>query len=79
MKLVDQTPELNLYAKQMWTRHEKSLATVIRKELKNKVSKLEAESFARFVLDSYHRALGTSSPRNSLKALFQILKNGWKE
>lgn len=79
MNLIENTPELSLYAKQMWMRHEKSLAAVIRKETKNKVSKLEAESVAHFVLDSYHRSLASSNPKTSLKILFKILKDGWSE
>ena len=76
---IDRTPELSLYAQQMWMRHEKALAVAIRKELKNKVSVIEAESVARFVLDAFHRSLGEVDSIAALKAMFKILKNGWKE
>lgn len=79
MNFVESTPELSLYAKQMWMRHEQSLSVVIRKEAKRKISKLESEAVARFVLDSYHRAVGAPGPKAALKELFGILKNGWKE
>lgn len=79
MALTEGTPELSLYAKQMWMRHEKALAKIIQKEVKSKISKLESESIARFVLDSYHRALGESQPKAALRALFKIMKLGWDE
>jgi AcrR family transcriptional regulator len=79
LKMVDETPELNLYAQQMWMRHERTLAHVIKKEAKKKMSQLEAEAIARFVLDSYHRAIRVANSKATLKALFGILENGWKE
>lgn len=77
MALVEHTPELSLYAQQMWMRHEKALATAIRREAKNKMGKLESEAVARFVLDSYHRSLRTPNPKESLRTLFSILREGW--
>ena len=62
MKLIESTPALSLYSQQMWLRHEQALAQTIRKESKRKVSAIEAEAIARFVLDSYHRCLGSSNP-----------------
>ncbi len=79
MKLVDETPELSLYSRQMWMRHEKSLAKAIQKESKKKVNQLEAQTVARFILDSFYRALGEAKPKVALRALFEILKMGWKE
>jgi AcrR family transcriptional regulator len=77
MTLIEETPELSLYAKQMWLRHEKALARAIQKEVKSKISTLEAEAIARFVLDSVHRTLSEAHPKASLRALFAILKQGW--
>lgn len=79
MNLVESTPELSLYAKQMWMRHEQSLAAVIRKESKNKMSKIESEAISRFVLDSFHRSMGATNSKAALKELFKILKDGWKD
>lgn len=79
MKLIETTPELNLYSKQMWMRHEKALGAAIKKESKKKISSLEAEAIARFVLDAYHRSLGSANSKASLKALFEILNHGCKE
>lgn len=79
MKLIESSPELTLYYQQMWMRHEKTLAGAIRKSSKKKLTRLEAESIARFVLDSYHRVLGSPNPKASLRALFEILRAGWKE
>ncbi|WP_413560474.1 TetR/AcrR family transcriptional regulator [Bdellovibrio sp. HCB209] len=78
MKLIEDTPELNLYSKQMWLRHEAALAEALRKESKQKLSSIEAGAIARFVLDSYHRSLGATNPKAALRALFDILKSGWK-
>jgi AcrR family transcriptional regulator len=79
MALTEGTPELSLYAKQMWMRHEKALGKIIQKEMKKKISKLEAESIARFVLDSYHRSMGDAQPKAALRTLFKIMKDGWSE
>jgi len=79
MNLIEGTPALNLYSKQMWLRHEQALAKAIRKESKQKFSSIEAEAVARFVLDSYHRCLGAPNSKATLKNLFSILKNGWRE
>lgn len=79
MNLVDNTPELALYAKQMWMRHEKAFAQAILKESKNKLSKLESESIARFILDSYHRSIRSHNSKAALKEMFNILKVGWRE
>jgi len=79
MALIEDTPELSLYAKQMWLRYEKALAKAIKKEAKSKISTLESEAIARFVLDAYHRSLAAPNPKASLQALFSILKKGWDE
>ena len=79
INLVEITPELNIYAKQMWMRHEKALAEILIKESKTKLSILKAESIAHFILDSFHRTLGSSNPKDDLGELFEIIKNGWTE
>lgn len=77
MDLVERTPELNLYSKQMWMRHEIALGSAIRKEARAKIGKIESGAIARFVLDSYHRSIGTTNPKATLKAMFSILEKGW--
>jgi Transcriptional regulator len=79
MALIEGTPELSLYSKQMWMRHEQALANAIRRETKVKISVLEAGSIARFVLDSYHRSLSSANSKASLKSLFEIIGRGWRE
>jgi hypothetical protein len=79
MNFIDRTPELRAYSRQMWMRHEQSLAEALRKETKNKITKLESEVVARFVLDSFHRALGSPQPKAVLRAVFKILQEGWIE
>jgi AcrR family transcriptional regulator len=76
MGLIEKTPELSIYAKQMWTRHEKLLAQAIHKESKGKTSALEAEAVAHFVLDAYYRTLGENQPKAALRKLFALLKQG---
>ncbi|WP_413586603.1 TetR/AcrR family transcriptional regulator [Bdellovibrio sp. HCB274] len=78
MKLIESTPELSLYSKQMWMRHEKALAQLIKKESKKKMAPIEAEAVAHFVLDSFYRAMGEKNPTTALKSLFKILKEGMK-
>lgn len=78
MSLIENTPALSVYSRQMWMRYEKSLAAVIRKEAKKKLSATEASSLARFVLDSYHRAAGASQPKAALTAMFALMRDGWK-
>jgi AcrR family transcriptional regulator len=77
--LIEKTPELKLYEQQMWLRHEKALATAIRKEAKTKPGQLEVEAIARFILDSFWRVLGTSNPKLSLRKLFILIEKGWLE
>jgi AcrR family transcriptional regulator len=79
MNFIEKTPELNLYAKYMWMRHEQALAEVIRKEAKNKISKIETEVIARFVLDAFHRSIGAPNSKAVLRAMFKILRDGWTE
>lgn len=79
MNLIEGTPELNLYSKQMWMRHEEALAQAIRKESKKKMTAIEAGAIARFVLDAYHRSLGAANPKATLKSLFEILEKGWSD
>ena len=77
MGLVQRTPELSLYAQRMWMRHERALASAIRKESKKRLGEQEARAIARFVLDSYHRAMSTPHPAANLKAMFGVLREGW--
>jgi|GEM_PF-2566767 len=62
----------------MWLRHEQALGAAIRKEATPRMTKLGAEAVARFVLDLDHHASTAPQPRAALRALFQILKTGWR-
>lgn len=77
-KLIEETPALSRYALQMWLRHEQALGAAIRKEATPRMTKLQAEAIARFVLDSYYRALSAPQPKAALRALFKILETGWR-
>ncbi|RYZ68554.1 MAG: TetR family transcriptional regulator [Proteobacteria bacterium] len=77
MKLIRDTPALNLYAQQMWLRHEVALAEMILVESTRKLDRTEARTIARFVLDSFHRAMEERDPEAALKKMFKLLKNGW--
>jgi AcrR family transcriptional regulator len=78
MKLLRQTPQLAQYAQQMWLRHEKSLAATILEETKTKLTPIEAEAIARYHLNALHRSLEETQPKQALKAMMAILKNGWR-
>lgn len=77
MKLLRETPQLALYAQQMWLRHEKSLARAIQNESQRTVNKIEAEAIARFVLEALHRSIEDTDPKKALKSMIQLLQNGW--
>lgn len=77
MKLLRETPALTLYAQQMWLRHEKSLARAIVSESR-KLSAVEAEAIARFVLAAFHGSIEQAEPKKALKAVFKILREGWR-
>jgi len=79
LKMVSETPALMLFEQSMWLRHEKALASALKKEAKGQLSQTQSEAIARFVLDAFHRSIGAPQPKATLKALFTILKNGWKE
>lgn len=78
-QLIQSTPELSSYERQVWMRYEQSLADVIQKEAARKIGRVEAEIVAHFVLDAFHRVQNAPKPQPSLKAAFRILKEGWKE
>ncbi|MFZ6744409.1 TetR/AcrR family transcriptional regulator [Undibacterium sp. JH2W] len=78
-KLIYNTPDLYVYAKQIWTRYEKSLAVTLQQETKHQLEQVEAEAIAHFILDAFHRSKSADDPKASLYALFNIIKNGWKE
>ncbi len=77
-KLVEATPALGRHARQMWLQHEQALGAAIRKEATPRMTNLEAQAVARFVLDSYSRALCAARPKATLRALFKILETGWR-
>ncbi|PKA06332.1 TetR family transcriptional regulator [Leptospira ellisii] len=77
--LVRSTPELSLYERRISTRYENSLARILIKEAKTKLSQAEAGSIAHYVLDAYYRSSDSTNPRKTLDALFKILKNGWAQ
>nr|BDT27445.1 TetR/AcrR family transcriptional regulator [Bacteriovorax sp. HI3] len=79
INLVDETPELSRYAGQMWMRHEIVLSEVIRKEAKKKMTSVEADVVARFVLDAFYRAMKVGNSKEALKRMFGVLRGGWDE
>lgn len=79
MALVDNTPELSRYAKDMWLRHEKALAQAILRTVKNPLSQCQAEAVAHSILDAFQRALRAPDPDQALGAQLRLLANGWPE
>ncbi|EKE75693.1 transcriptional regulator [Gallaecimonas xiamenensis 3-C-1] len=79
MALVDNTPELSRYAKDMWLRHEKALAQAILRTVKNPLSQCQAEAVAHYILDAFQRALRAPDPDQALGAQLRLLANGWPE
>ncbi len=77
MALIEETPELSRYAGQMWMRHEVVLSEVIQKEVKGKITSVEADAVARFVLDAFYRAMKVGNSKEALKRMFRVLRDGW--
>ena len=77
--LIKATPELALYERQILMRYEDSLAKTLQKEAKTELGKIEAQSIAHFISDAFYRAADAPHPQKTLDALFEILRNGWKE
>ncbi|MED5523485.1 MAG: TetR/AcrR family transcriptional regulator [Pseudomonadota bacterium] len=78
MALVDNTPELSRYAKDMWLRHEASLASAILASSPAPISPLQAQVIAHYILDAFQRAIRTQDPNGTLKALLTLLADGWR-
>lgn len=78
-ELVQSTPELSAYERQLSMRYEKSLADVLQKEASKKLQRAQAEAIARFLLDAFYRAIDSSNPKATLVSLFKLIKEGWDE
>lgn len=78
LRLIRSTPDLAREHREHWIRFEHSLAQAIAKESERKLSKLEAETIAHYVLDAFRRSIESSKPKASLISLFEILRNGWQ-
>ncbi|PJZ58438.1 TetR family transcriptional regulator [Leptospira barantonii] len=77
--LIRSTPELSIYERQISMRYENSLAKVLQKEAKKELGKVEAHAIAHFILDAFYRSSDSPHPKETLDALFKILKSGWSE
>lgn len=76
--LIERTPELDRYSQRLWMSHESALVAALRHASRRKLSPVEAGAIARFVLDAYYRALRAGHPRATLRALFKLLREGWR-
>lgn len=78
-RLIRTTPELSRYEQQIYMRYETSLARTLQQEARRKLGKVEAQSVAHFILDAFYRATDAPNPAKTLRALFDLLREGWAE
>jgi AcrR family transcriptional regulator len=76
-KLVEETPELALYFRTMWLRHERALAEAITAELGAAPDDIAITGLAHFILGALLLARDDPDPRQALTRLFSLLKTGW--
>ncbi|MFE1172479.1 TetR/AcrR family transcriptional regulator [Streptomyces sp. NPDC058773] len=75
--LVDSTPALSDYARRMWLRHEKALATALAEATGPAPDDLAVVGLARFALEIPSLARTSDDPATAVRDLFTLLERGW--
>ncbi|MDN5726596.1 MAG: TetR/AcrR family transcriptional regulator [Propionibacteriales bacterium] len=75
--LIERTPALRDYYRQMWARHEEALATAIADEVGRPAGDLACAGIARFVLDVPTLAESRPNRDAAVRELFTLLECGW--
>jgi AcrR family transcriptional regulator len=76
-KLIEETPELALYFRTMWLRHERALADAIASETGADSGDIAIAGLAHFILGAILLARDAPDPRQAITRLFTLLKTGW--
>jgi len=77
MRLVEDTPALRHYAREMWLRHEKALTRAIAGEVGAPEDDVACAALARFALESGELARGRDDLPRTIDAVFTLLEQGW--
>ena len=79
LTLIQGTPALASYGRQMWTRHEAALARVIAEESGAPPGDLACAALARFALESPSLARTQPDVGAALTRLFGLIEHGWAD
>ncbi len=75
--LVESTPALRDYARRMWSRHEKALATALADATGLAPDAPAVAGLARFTLEAPSIARASEDPSRTMRDLFALLEAGW--
>ena len=76
-QLMQETPSVAAYARQMWVRFEDSLAAAIAAEIGAPPDDLRCMALARFALEMHPFISRANDPLAALNAAFDLLEHGW--
>lgn len=75
--LMTETPALAAYAREMWLRHEDTLARAIAADIGAPPDDVACTALAHFMLESRFLASRTPDPVAAMDAIFALLDTGW--
>lgn len=75
--LMEETPSVAAYARQMWVRFEDSLAAAIAAEIGAPPDDVRCMALARFALEMHPFISRAHDPLAALNAAFDLLEHGW--
>ncbi len=75
--LVESTPALRDYARRMWSRHEKTLATALAEATGLAPDSPAVTALARFTLEAPGIARAGEDPARTMREVFALLEDGW--
>lgn len=77
LDLVESTPRLREYHRNMWMRHADSLARVIAADRGLTADDAACAALAHFALDASHHAGTSADPELAVRRAFDLLESGW--
>ncbi|MFK0294037.1 TetR/AcrR family transcriptional regulator [Streptomyces sp. NPDC090442] len=77
LELVDATPALRAYARQMWMQHEIDLAAAIAEESGAPADDPTCRALAHFALEARDLGHGGPDPEAAVNGAFALLERGW--
>lgn len=76
-RLIEETPSVAAYARQMWLRFEGTVAQAIAAEIGAAPDDLRCMALAHFALEMHPFIAPTAEPLAALNAAFALLEHGW--